>query len=70
MLDYIESSDLKLRDIVDVLDLKQVDGSLAGFSGLFNSGKYLYLVPYRNVNEIANGQRGHGKTVRSECEYL
>ena len=70
MLDYIESSDLKLRDIVDVLDLKQVDGSLAGFSGLFNSGKYLYLVPYRNVNEIANGQRGHGKTVRVDMNIF
>ena len=70
MLDHIESSDMKLRDIVDVLDLKQVDSSLAGFSGIFNSGKYIFLVPYRNVNEISNGQRGHGKTVRVDMNIF
>ena len=63
-LDYLAATGGKIRDIVDILDLKLVDNTLAGFSGLFSSGKYLFLVPFRNENEPINGQRGHGSIVR------
>ena len=67
-----------LRDITDILDLSQVlaqassrawpgasvQGQLAGFSSIFNSGKYLILVPFRNEHEPQNGQRGHGIVAR------
>ena len=60
----------RLRDIVEVLDLRQVDTTLAGFSGLFYSGKYLFLVPYRSENTRASGLRGHGKVVRVDMNIF
>ena len=59
-----------LRDIIDVMDLKQVDSGLAGFSGIFYSGKYLFLVPYRSENTRASGLRGHGKVVRIDMNIF
>jgi len=52
------------RNIVDILDLSKKKPNLKGFSGLFMSGQYLILVPYRNAYEPQNGQRGHGNVVR------
>merc|ERR1712072_1231429 len=63
-LDYLQASGGKIRDIVDVLDLKLLDSRHCGFSGIFKSGKFIYLVPYRNKEELFNGQRGHGHVVR------
>ena len=63
-LDYLKSKNQKVREIIDILDLKIVYKSLAGFSGLFTSGKFLFLVPYRNSEELYNGQRGFGSLVR------
>jgi hypothetical protein len=53
-----------IRGIVDVLDLSQVNPALAGYSGIFASGQFLILVPYRNEYIPSNGQRGHGHAVR------
>mmetsp|Transcript_10360 Transcript_10360/g.15572 ORF Transcript_10360/g.15572 Transcript_10360/m.15572 type:complete len:395 (+) Transcript_10360:306-1490(+) len=53
-----------IRDMVDVLDLAMIDNRLRGFSGLFTSGNYLFLVPFRNAYEPRNGQRGHGVLTR------
>jgi hypothetical protein len=55
-----------LQKIIQILDLSQRDPSLAGFSSIFTSGAYLFLVPYRNNYEPKNGQRGHGNVVRVE----
>jgi hypothetical protein len=63
-LDYLAATGGKVRDIVDILDLKILDKKMAGFSGLFSSGKFLFLVPFRNEVELFNGQRGHGNVVR------
>lgn len=57
-------------DMVDVLDLTQADPGLAGFSGIFNSGKYLYLVPWRNEYVPYNGQRGHGLVPRIDMNIF
>eukprot|EP00604_Paraphysomonas_vestita_P001611 CAMPEP_0174822304 /NCGR_PEP_ID=MMETSP1107-20130205/14895_1 /TAXON_ID=36770 /ORGANISM="Paraphysomonas vestita, Strain GFlagA" /LENGTH=466 /DNA_ID=CAMNT_0016040871 /DNA_START=484 /DNA_END=1884 /DNA_ORIENTATION=- len=56
--------------IVDVLDLTQKSSSLAGFSGFFTAGKYLYLVPWRATNELFNGQRGHGVVARVDMNIF
>lgn len=53
-----------LRKLTTVLDLSYLNDSYRGFSGLFNSGKYLYLVPYRNYNQPSIGNRGHGNVIR------
>jgi hypothetical protein len=66
-LDYLESSGGKIRDIVDVLDLKLSNPDNCGFSGLFKNGKYVYLVPFRNKEELYNGQRGHGNVIRIDA---
>ena len=58
------------RSMVTVLDLAQKDPQLTGFSGLFNSGKYLYLVPYRSKHEPKNGQRGSGKMPRVDLNIF
>lgn len=58
------NADNNIRSIIDVLDLSQVTPNLAGYSGLFTAGQYLYLVPYRNSYTPSNGQRGHGYVVR------
>jgi len=63
-LDYLASTGGKLRDIVDTLNLRILNPLLAGFSGCFASGKFLFLVPFRNKVELFNGQRGHGNLVR------
>ena len=60
----------KLRDSVDIMDLSQADPGLAGFSGIFSSGKYIYLVPYRNKHEPKIGQRGHGNVARVDMNYF
>lgn len=59
-----------IRGIAQILDLSIVDPSLAGFSGLFNAGQYLFLVPYRNSFIPSNGQRGHGNAVRLNLNYF
>lgn len=53
-----------IRSIVNILDLAKVNSNLRGFSGAFNSGKYLLLVPFRNSYLTSNGQRGHGFLAR------
>ena len=63
-LDYLSSTGGKLHDIITILNMKILDPRLAGFSGCFVSGKFLFLVPYRNKVELFNGQRGHGNVVR------
>ena len=63
-LDYLAATGGKLRDIVDTLNLQILNPQLAGFSGCFVSGKFLFLVPFRNKVELFNGQRGHGNLVR------
>lgn len=54
----------KIRDILDVIDLSDKDENLAGFSGIFQQGRYLVLVPFRNKYEPENGQRGHSFLTR------
>jgi len=63
-LDNIATLGKSLGYISKVLDLSQKYSGLAGFGGLFTSGQYIFLVPYRNAHEGANGQRGHGNVVR------
>lgn len=63
-LDDIEAAGSDVREIIDILDLSKKDTRLAGFSGLFDSGQYLFLVPFRNAYEPSNGQRGHGLLTR------
>jgi hypothetical protein len=53
-----------IRKIVNILDLSKVNDNLKGFSGMYTSGNFLILVPYRNSYEPRNGQRGHGLLVR------
>ena len=59
-----------IRDIVDVLDLTQKDAGLSGFSGIFNAGKYIYLVPWRNEHLPYNGQRGFGLVPRIDLNIF
>lgn len=73
----IDNLDLELnkpqghvRNIIDVLDLTQKDVGLAGFSGIFNAGKYIYLVPYRNEHIPYNGQRGFGLVPRIDLNIF
>jgi hypothetical protein len=63
-IDETLSATGNIRNIVAILSLAKVDSRLCGFSGLFNAGQYLILVPYRNTYEPRNGQRGHGLLVR------
>lgn len=63
------NADNNIRSIIDVLDLSQVTPNLAGYSGLFTAGQYLYLVPYRNSYTPSNGQRGHGYVVRLNMNF-
>ena len=63
-IDSLAASSSRISTIVDVLDLAQVNTVYAGFSGIFTSGQYLYLVPYRNEHIPYNGQRGHGNLVK------
>lgn len=37
MLDYLDANNMKIREIVDVLNLKLIDENLKGFSGMFQS---------------------------------
>lgn len=60
----LTASSTNVRTIIDILDLSKKSTALAGFSGLFTSGKYLFLVPFRNAYEPSNGQRGHGTLCR------
>lgn len=53
-----------IRAVIDILDLAKISESMRGFSSLFTSGQYLFLVPFRNTYEPRNGQRGHGTLVR------
>jgi hypothetical protein len=53
-----------IRGMADILDFSMVNLNLAGYSGIFSAGQYLFLVPYRNSYIPANGQRGHGNVVR------
>lgn len=59
-----------IRQILDVLDLSIKDPNLAGYSGLFTSGQYLFLVPFRNKFIASNGQRGHGFVVRLNMNHF
>lgn len=63
-LDDLKASGKLISSIVDILDVSQKDKSLVGFLGIFNQGKYIFLVPYRNSYAPINGQRGHGNIVR------
>lgn len=63
-IDSLISSGSSLSTIVDVLDLNQVNPAFAGFSSLFSSGQYIFLVPFRNAHVPSNGQRGHGYIVK------
>jgi len=60
----IRSTGGDIRDFVDTLDLSQYHPEMRGYSGIFNSGKYLFLVPYRNIFDPRIGQRGHGWATR------
>ena len=60
----LAASGTNVRTIIDILDLSKKSTALAGFSGLFTSGMYLFLVPFRNAYEPSNGQRGHGTLCR------
>jgi hypothetical protein len=53
-----------IRGMADILDFSMVNLNLAGYSGIFSAGQYLFLVPYRNSYIPANGQRGHGNVIR------
>jgi hypothetical protein len=53
-----------IRGIADILDFSMINSNLAGYSGIFTAGQYLYLVPYRNSYVASNGQRGHGFVIR------
>ena len=64
VLDDLKTSGKLISSIVDILDVSQKDKSLVGFLGIFNQGKYIFLVPYRNEYKPINGQRGHGNVVR------
>lgn len=63
-LDRLAAEGKSVRTIVDILDLSKKNEAMRGFSGLFNAGKYLFLVPFRNSYEPRNGQRGHGTLTR------
>ena len=69
-IDENEAAGNVLRDLITALDLTQKDTGLVGFSGIFNAGKYLYLCPYRGVQEPRNGQRGHGKIPRIDMNIF
>ena len=58
------ASTSNLRKLTTVVDLAYLNDSYRGFSGIFNAGKYLFLVPYRNFNLPSIGNRGHGNVVR------
>jgi len=60
----------RLRDIVDIMDLSQVNPFLSGFSSLFPYGEYIILVPFRNSFSPQNGQRGHGNFVRVDLNQF
>jgi hypothetical protein len=60
----LQDSNSDLRTIVETLDLSQANPNLRGFSGIFSSGRFLFLVPYRNAFEPKIGQRGHGFVTR------
>ena len=64
VVDDLQTSGKLISSIVDILDVSQKDKSLVGFLGIFNQGKYIFLVPYRNEYKPINGQRGHGNVVR------
>lgn len=49
-----------IKDISTILDLSQANVALKGFSGVWYSGQYLFLSPYRNTFEPKMGSRGHG----------
>jgi hypothetical protein len=55
---------------MDVVDLSQHNKHLKGFSSIFTSGKYIFLVPFRSINEPRNGQRGSGMLVRVDMNYV
>lgn len=63
-IDLLIHSRLPLSTIVDVLDLSEYNPNYKGFSSIFYSGHYIFLVPFRNENQLYNGQRGHGNFVK------
>ena len=63
-LSYLQETNQNLRSIIEILDLSKKYDLLRGFSSIFNSGQFLFLVPYRNKYEPQNGQRGNGIVVR------
>ena len=63
-LTRLAADNKNVRTIVDILDLSKKSEAMRGYSGLFNAGKYLFLVPFRNSYEPKNGQRGHGTLTR------
>jgi len=59
-----------VHDILDVIDLSQHDERLKGYSGIFTAGRFIYLVPFRNLYEPRNGQRGHGMLTRVDMNEI
>jgi hypothetical protein len=66
--DAIDAADAEggsaIRNLADILDFSITSPALAGYSGIFTAGQYLFLVPYRNSYIPSNGQRGHGNVIR------
>lgn len=64
VVDRLAVSGAPVSSVLRVIDLSMVSKSYLGFSSIFQAGMYLFLVPFRNSYEPANGQRGHGHIVR------
>jgi hypothetical protein len=62
--------DLELFSVasVEVLDLRDIDPRLVGFSGGFASGKYGYLAPYNNGRPNYRNKQFFGSIVRVDLD--
>jgi len=69
-LDGLKTSGKLISSLVDILDVSIKAKELMGFIGLYNQGKYLFLVPYRNSYTPKTGQRGHGNVVRVDLNIF
>ena len=70
VLDDLKTTGKLISSLVDILDVSIKAKELMGFIGLFNQGKYLMLVPYRNSYSPKIGQRGHGNVVRVDLNIF
>jgi hypothetical protein len=64
MIQEVNSGQRGIGDMLDALDLSQINKQLAGYSSVVAFGKYIYLVPFRNVYDTRFGNRGHGLLTR------